>query len=114
MLVVASAKSGFAAQTKTAVQLKTPAKELAKDDGVSAGNRSVAGSGHAVRFEAPGKGYYLTAVRIFGSRYGYPQPPRENASVWLCDTGFTKIAELDPLRNRWGLPSSQVKAKKGG
>ncbi len=94
VLIVASPKSGFAAQTKTAVQLKGPAKELAKDDGASAGKQSVAGSGHAVRFEAPGKDYYLTAVRIYGSRYGYPQPPRENASIWLCDTSFKKIAEF--------------------
>ncbi len=94
VLIVASPKSGFAAQTKTAVQLKTPAQELAKDDGASAGKQSVAGSGHAVRFEAPGKNYYLTAVRIYGSRYGHPQPPRENASIWLCDTSFKKIAEF--------------------
>ncbi len=94
VLIVASPRSGFAAQTKTAAQLKMPAKELAKDNGVSAGMESVAGSGHVVRFEAPGKDYYLTAVRLFGSRYGYPQPPRENASVWLCDTSYKKIAEF--------------------
>lgn len=71
-----------------------PGTELAKDDGISAGKRSVAGSGHAVRFTAPEKDSYLTAVRIFGSRYGQPQPPRENASVWLCDAEFKKIAEF--------------------
>ncbi len=81
-------KSGFAGQTKT------PEQELAKDDGSSAGKTSEGGSGHAVRFEAPSKNCYLTAVRIFGSRYGHPQPPRENASVWLCDTSFKKIAEF--------------------
>jgi RNA polymerase sigma-70 factor (ECF subfamily) len=94
VLVVASPKSGFAAQSKDAAQLKTPSQELAKDDGVPAGKRSMAGSGHAVRFTAPGKDSYLTAVRIFGSRYGQPQAPRENASVWLCDTEFKKIAEF--------------------
>lgn len=94
VLVVASPKSDFAAQSKDAAQLQTPPKELAKDDGISAGKRSVAGSGHAVRFTAPGKDSYLTAVRIFGSRYGQPQPPRENASVWRCDAEFKKIAEF--------------------
>jgi hypothetical protein len=94
VLLVASAKSGFAAKSKEAAQLKGPRKELAKDDGVSAGKLSTAGSGHAVRFEAPGKASYLTAVRIFGSRYGQPQPPRENASIWLCDASFKKIAEF--------------------
>lgn len=94
VLVVASPKSDFPPQSKEAVQLKTPPKELAKDDGIPAGKRSVAGSGHAVRFTAPAKDSYLTAVRIFGSRYGQPQPPRENAFVWLCDAGFKKIAEF--------------------
>ena len=94
VLLVASAKSGFAAQGKDAGQIKGPRKELAKDDGVSAGKLSSAGSGHAVRFDAPGKECYLTAVRIFGSRYGQPQPPRENASIWLCDAEFKKIAEF--------------------
>ena len=56
VLVIASPKSGFAAQSKDVAQLKTPPQELAKDDGVSSGKRSVAGSGHAVRFTAPGKG----------------------------------------------------------
>ncbi len=93
VLVVASPKSGFAAQSKDALQLKTP-KELAKDDGVSAGKRSMAGSGHAVRFTASGKDSYLTAVRIYGSRYGQQQAPRENAIVWLCDAEFKKIAEF--------------------
>jgi len=94
VLLVARAKSGFAVQSKDASQIKGPRKELAKDDGTSAGKSSVAGSGHAVRFEAPGKECYLTAVRIYGSRYGYPQPPRENASIWLCDASFKKIAEF--------------------
>jgi RNA polymerase sigma-70 factor (ECF subfamily) len=94
VLVVASPKSGFAAQSKDALQLKTPPQELAKDDGIPVGKRSMAGSGHAVRFTAPGKESYLTAVRIYGSRYGQPQAPRENAWVWLCDAEFKKIAEF--------------------
>jgi RNA polymerase sigma-70 factor (ECF subfamily) len=94
VLVVAKPKSGFAMQTKDVLQLKTPPQELAQDDGVSAGKRSMAGSGHAVRFTAPGKDSYLTAVRIYGSRYGQAQPPRENAYLWLCDAEFKQIAEF--------------------
>ena len=94
VLVVAKPMSVFVAQNKSPAQLKSPPQELAKDDGVSAGIRSMAGSGHAVRFNAPGKESYLTAVRIYGSRYGQPQPPRENASIWLCDSEFKKIAEF--------------------
>ena len=71
-------------------------KELAHDDGISAGKRSVAGSGHAVRFEAPGNDYYLTAVRVFGSRYGQPAPPPDQAYVWLCDSDF-KLLSVFPF-----------------
>lgn len=69
-------------------------KELARDDGEPAGKRSSAGSGHAVLFDAPGDGWYLTAVRIYGSRYGYPQPPKEDFHVWLCDKNFKAIADF--------------------
>jgi RNA polymerase sigma-70 factor (ECF subfamily) len=63
----------------------TKPTELAIDDGTSAGKKSIAGSGHAVVFESPGDGATLTAVKIFGSRYGTPQPPAEDFHVWLCD-----------------------------
>jgi hypothetical protein len=52
----------------------------------------VAGSGHAVRFTALGTNSYLTAVRLFGSRYGQAAPPKEDAFVWLCDGDFKLIA----------------------
>ena len=58
------------------------------------GKKSIAGGGHAVRFEAPGEGWTLTAVRIHGSRYGYPRPPREDFKVFLCDEKFKPIAEF--------------------
>jgi RNA polymerase sigma-70 factor (ECF subfamily) len=84
-----------AEQTK-ADRPKDAARELALDDGQMKGRRSIADSGHAVRLEAPaeGEGWMLTAVRIHGSRYGYPQPPRENFKVFLCDDQFRPIAEF--------------------
>ncbi|MBN1816461.1 MAG: tetratricopeptide repeat protein [Sedimentisphaerales bacterium] len=63
-------------------------KELAVDDGKQAGKRSISGSGHAVRLESPADGCVLRGVRIYGSRYGSPQPPSENFYVWLCDEKF--------------------------
>ena len=71
---------------------QTAAKELARDNGVSAGKKSIAGSGHAVQFEAPGKNYCLTGVRIYGSRYGHPNAPNETAYFWLCDSDFKMIS----------------------
>jgi RNA polymerase sigma factor (sigma-70 family) len=82
-----------AVQTK-ADRPKDSARELALDDGKMKGRRSIAGGGHAVRFEAPGEGWKLTAVRVHGSRYGYPRPPREDFKVFLCDDQFQRIAEF--------------------
>ncbi len=71
------------------------ARELALDDGTMKGKKSIAGGGHAVQFEAPGEGWTLTAVRVHGSRYGYPRPPRENFVVFLCDEKFQPITEFE-------------------
>ncbi len=60
-------------------------KELAHDDGKPVGKMSIAGSGHAVVFEAPAPDCTLTSVRIYGSRYGTPHPPDEDFHVWVCD-----------------------------
>ena len=49
------------------------------------GRRSIAGSGHAVKFQRPGGGKYLMAIEIFASRYGYPQAPDEDFHVYLLD-----------------------------
>ena len=31
-------------------------------------------------------------MRVFGSRYGQPAPPAENAYVWLCDADFKLLS----------------------
>ncbi len=79
---------------KDAVRPNAEALELALDDNKAAGKRSIAGSGHAVRFEAPGEGWSLTAVKIHGARYGYPRAPAEDFFVYLCDDEFHKIVEF--------------------
>jgi RNA polymerase sigma-70 factor (ECF subfamily) len=66
-------------------------RELARDDGKSAGMRSIAGGGHAVLFEAPGQDWTLTAVRLYGARYGYPRAPNEDFKITLCDEKFKKL-----------------------
>ncbi len=76
---------------------KAETKELALDDGKAAGKRSIAGSGHAVRFEAPDDASALVQVKVHGARYGLPRPPREDFVVFLCDDKFHKLAEF-PFR----------------
>ena len=70
------AKPAAQPKPKPAPQPKPKAnepRELKHDDGKSAGMKSIAGGGHGVNFESPGEGWKLTAIRLYGSRYGYPQ-----------------------------------------
>jgi len=68
--------------------------ELALDDGKSAGKLSIAGSGHAVVFQAPSDDAMLVGVKIFGYRYGTQQPPNEDFKVWLCQDDGKPIKEF--------------------
>ncbi len=51
----------------------------------SGDKRSIAGSGHAVAFDRPEKAKYLSAAQIYASRYGFPQPPKEDFHVYVLD-----------------------------
>lgn len=68
--------------------------KLSVDDGSSDGKKSIAGSGHAVMFDAPGEGCILKTISIYGSRYGYPRPPKENFHIWVCDEEFNVIEDF--------------------
>lgn len=93
VLVETAARSGFAVRTPDSTAKLGPAQSLSKDDGISAGKSSMAGSAHAVLFESPAHEAYLTGVQVFCSRYGYPAPPAEIASIWLCD------AQMKPIKD---------------
>jgi RNA polymerase sigma-70 factor (ECF subfamily) len=94
LFVLKRPKSALAAETAGEKQLAGKSTELVQDDGKAAGKASLAGGGHAVRFEAPGDSWYLTGIRIHGSRYGMPAPPKEDFQVWLCDEEFKEIAKF--------------------
>jgi hypothetical protein len=83
LLLIAPALSG--AQTVPATQPAGKFKELAADDGKSAGKMSVAGGGHAIALEVPADNVTLTGVRVFGSRYGTTDPPAEDFHLYLLD-----------------------------
>ena len=51
----------------------------------SADKRSFADSGHAIAFDRPQDAKYLSAIQIYASRYGYPQPPAEDFHVYVLD-----------------------------
>ncbi len=94
MMIQVQPRSGFKARTAKPTSLMRQPRELKIDNGQPAGKRSIAGGGHAVTLTAPGPGWYLTQVRIFGSRYGHPRPPKEDFSVWLCDKDGQVIREF--------------------
>jgi hypothetical protein len=87
-------KSSVPEKTAESKDVSAEATELANDDGASVAMKSFAGSGHAVRFKAPAANLYLTAVKIYGNRYGYPQAPAENFHVWLCDESGKSISDF--------------------
>jgi hypothetical protein len=60
----------------------------------STDKRSMAGSGHAVRFERPEGAKYVCAVQIYGSRYGEPEPPKEDFRVYLLDGDMKVIQDF--------------------
>ena len=93
VLVAKRAKSGFAAKALAVKDLSGKPKTLAHDDGTSAGPMSLAGGGHAVRFETPDGTWYLTAVSVYGSAYG-AAAPGETFHVWLCDEEFKTVADF--------------------
>jgi len=68
---------------------------LSYDDGAPDGQRSSAGSGHAVLFQAPKGNWAVDAVSIFGTRYGTPQAPKENFQIYICDEDFQPLAEVE-------------------
>jgi hypothetical protein len=94
LFVAKSAVSPFAVKTAKPAELTGKPREVAHDDGTSAGKRSIAGAGHAVTFDAPGDGWYLTAVRVYGSRYGAAEAPEEKFTVFLLDDRHRRVAEF--------------------
>lgn len=68
--------------------------ELSYDDDKQAGKLSISGGGHCVKFTAPKDANVLTAIKIYGSRYGEDEPPAEDFYIWLCDTNFEVIKEF--------------------
>ncbi|MBN1256355.1 MAG: DUF3887 domain-containing protein [Planctomycetes bacterium] len=67
---------------------------LSYGDNQSDGIKSIGGNGPAIRFETPAANCQLTAIRIYGSRYGNTQPPQEDFKVWVCDGNFQVIKEF--------------------
>lgn len=74
--------------------IATTAEALSYVDDTSEGMRSLAASGHAVRFERPEKGRYIESVQMFAARYGLPQPPDEDFHLYILNEKRQVLADL--------------------
>ena len=68
---------------------------LKHDDGSMEAKRSTTGGGHAVLFETPEQGdWCLQRVQLFGARYGWPQPPDEDFSIFVTDEALESFCRI--------------------
>lgn len=67
---------------------------LSYDDGESDGSLSDCGAGYAVIYKAPEGKWTLHAISFFGQRFGGPEPPNEDFSIYICDKDFAVIREV--------------------
>ena len=85
-LLVVLASAGIAREKAT----------LRYDDGSQDSKRSMAGGGHAVRFECPdGEKWYLEAIAVYGSRYGTAKAPEEDFQVVVASDDLSQRLEFD-------------------
>ena len=83
--------------------------------------QSWADSGHAVLFERPKDMKSIVAVKLFGSRYGYPRAPNEDFHIYLLDQNqkvleqvavpYRKIAKGDMRWYTLEFPAIEVPEK---
>jgi len=73
---------------------------LKYDDGTAEGKKSYGGGGHAIRLERPDESNVLFGLEIFGSRYGYPEPPDEDFEIYVLDES---LKVLDTIGKPYGL-----------
>jgi len=70
------------------------ALRLSHVDDTAEGERSIAASGHAVRFERTEDATFVEAVQVFASRYGYSKPPDEDFHAYLLNEEYQVLADL--------------------
>ena len=82
----------------------TPAKKkpaarkpllLKYGDNQQDGKKSIAGAGEMIRFELPTEAGAVRAIRVHGSRYGYPQAPKEDFEVTLLSANMKEVLHTE-------------------
>lgn len=67
---------------------------LTYGNGTFDGKESISGSGHAVLFERPDDACAVEAVEIYASRYGTPEPPKEDFHIYILNDKLQVLADL--------------------
>lgn len=77
-------------QAADAPQPKKQPARLSYNDGTAEGKKSIAGAAEFVSFTLPDEDAKVSAVRIHGSRYGYPQPPKEDFTIYFLNEDLSE------------------------
>jgi RNA polymerase sigma-70 factor (ECF subfamily) len=80
--------------TKQAAQKKKQLL-LKYGDNKPDGKRSIAGAGEMIRFEVDSEAESVRAIRVHGSRYGYPQAPKEDFEVSLLSADMKEVLHTE-------------------
>ena len=64
---------------------------LQHGDGKADGRKSLGGSGEVIQFALPSGQERVKAIKIHGSRYGYPKPPKEDFDITFLNEEMTKV-----------------------
>ena len=66
------------------------ANKLSYHDGSADGKRSIAGAAELISFTLPAEEAKVAAIRIHGSRYGHPQAPKEDFSIYFLNQDMSE------------------------
>ena len=85
-------------------------------DGKPDGKKSLGGSGEMIELGMPAGASKVTGVKIHGSRYGQPQPPRESFLIYFMSKDRKRIlhTEMAPYSLFKRGPESWVEVKFDG
>ncbi len=68
---------------------------LSYGDGKPDGKKSYGGSGEMIRFELPKGVTKIKGIRIHGSRYGYPQAPKEDFEITFLNDKRNETLDVE-------------------
>jgi RNA polymerase sigma-70 factor (ECF subfamily) len=88
----------FALAADDAPAKKGPANRLSYHDGKADGKKSLAGTGEMIAFTLPADDAKIAGVRIHGSRYGLPTPPKDDFDVYFVDAANGEIVATETGR----------------